>query len=1158
MGLVKFFLAVLTVFFGVAAMAQSPQETCNWIKPNRNSGEIILDSMSVRPSTIRVADTAGKPVAHHYQIQTGKISFGSGNDPLPDSLLVCYNTLPFSFHKTYQNRSLADDYDSLAYFKDSPPDKKPIMDFKEEVFSSNKLNQSGSLTRGISFGNTQNVFVNSALNLQMDGELTDNLQIRASITDQNVPFQPEGNTQQIQDFDNVLIELYNEQFNLAGGDVVLQQRKSEFLRYYKNVQGLQFSTDYELASNWKASTQIGAAIAKGKFASVILDVLEGVSGPYRVRGPGNERFVIIMANSEKVFLDGRQLRRGFNNDYTIDYNQGEITFTPNVLITQYSRVRVDFEYSERNFSRSILTANHQQQNENVLVYFNYYREKDDRNRPLFMEFSDADKNLLATVGDDLSAATIPRIDSVPFDPNRILYKEVTEVNENGAPFSYYAYSTDPDAAFFAIGFSETGQGNGHYRREKQLANGIVYEFVPPVDGVPQGNYSIRSQLPAPNKKQMVTAGTEIRLGEYEKVFSEVALSNQDENLFSSLDNGDNAGYGLKAGLISEGRSVSSLKGYRFNGQTIVEYNSTHFSFIDRLRYIEFDRDWGLRSGETPRNAAEKLFQAKVALAKDANNRIAYSLDLRERRGVLSGTQQKAEFHHSFKNRWFFTNDFFRLNSDVQSLESDWLRYQGELKYRSRFLVPGYRFQVDRNVVSSPQKEQVIRTAMNFKEHQVSLQTNDSLKFHAYATASVREDRAVSDGELVPDTRAFVNTYGLRGTFGAHTLKGSFTYRELAFLNRQQQEETTVMGKLDYRSALFGQNLSNDFTYALGNGRELRREFVFLPVPTGEGTHTWRDDNEDGVQQLNEFYLAINPEEKNYIKLFVPTDEYVQAYTTLFNYRLNAKFPSEWKEEEGLKKWLSRFSNQTNWNVEKKITSRDFFQRISPLLANANDTSLLSLRQTFRSSLFFNRASAVYGMDVSFFNSHQKQLLTGGFEEFSRDDWRVNARYSLNSQWNLLMYWNRGFRNSSSDFLDNRDFTIYQHTIGPEINLQPSPAFRASFKYRMTSKENLANVEFEEKAWIHEATFNLRMAKAIQTTLNAQVAYTYIDYNGKVNSPTGYEMLQALTPGNNTVWSVNWLQKIGEGLQLNMIYEGRNSQGLERLVHTGRMQVSALF
>lgn len=110
----------------------------------------------------------------------------------------------------------------MARFQDAQMANLPTFDSREELFPSTNLYKSGSLTRGISFGNTQNVFVNSALNLQLEGAISDNLNIRASITDQIVPFQAEGNTQQIQDFDNVLIELYNDDFSLAAGDVVLQ------------------------------------------------------------------------------------------------------------------------------------------------------------------------------------------------------------------------------------------------------------------------------------------------------------------------------------------------------------------------------------------------------------------------------------------------------------------------------------------------------------------------------------------------------------------------------------------------------------------------------------------------------------------------------------------------------------------------------------------------------------------------------------------------------------------------------------------------------------------------------------------------------------------------------------------------------------------------
>ena len=311
--------------------------------------------------------------------------------------------------------------------------------------------------------------------------------------------------------------------------------------------------------------QAAASVAKGKFASIVLEVSEGTLGPYRIPGPQNERFVIIMANSERVFYDGKQLQRGFNYDYVIDYNQGEITFTPNVLITQYTRIRIDFEYAERNFSRSILTANHIQETDNVSVYMNFYREQDNRNRPLFFDFSDADKQLLASVGDDLDAASVPRVDSIAFDPNRILYRRVRDLDDNGNPITFFEYSTDQEEAHFSVSFSEVGQGNGDYVRDRQIANGPVYVFRPRVNGVPQGNFSILSPLPAPNKKQMFTAGTKVKLSEYEHVYTEMAFSNVDQNLFSSIDNEDNNGFAIKSGIISENRPLKNSRDINSGG-----------------------------------------------------------------------------------------------------------------------------------------------------------------------------------------------------------------------------------------------------------------------------------------------------------------------------------------------------------------------------------------------------------------------------------------------------------------------------------------------------------------------------------------------------------------------------------------------------------------
>ncbi|MBT0811179.1 hypothetical protein KIH41_07795 [Litoribacter ruber] len=1140
-------LLLLVVF---SATAQD--NSCRWLGKDDLLIGVRLDSLTVVPESIAFQHADSAQFAHSYNLTTGILKVESLRGL--DSLQVCYQTLPFDLGKKFAHRTLAEHYDSAALFKDNRIKASEVFDFREEIFPTSNLQKSGNLTRGISFGNTQNVFVNSALNLQMDGQLADNLYVRASITDQNVPFQPEGNTQQLQDFDNVLIELYNDKMSLSAGDVMLQNRPSDFLRYYKNVQGLQFTTGYDVGENWKASTQVAASIAKGKFASSEIPILEGVLGPYRIRGPQNERFVIIMANSEKVFLDGRQLKRGFNYDYVIDYNQGEITFTTNVLITQYSRIRIDFEYAERNFQRSILSANHTQENKHVMFYLNYYKEEDNRNRPLFFEFSDQDKQLLSSVGNNIDQAVIPRVDSTAFDPNRVMYER--RMRENGEVI--YVYSTAAEEARFIPSFLQVGRGNGDYVRRQQLANGVVYEFVEPINGVRQGDYSIQAPLPAPSKKEMVTAGTVVKLGLYEQFYSEVALSTNDQNLFSEIDNNENKGYAFKSGLRSQNRRLGLLPDYSFKGQAEVEYNSVNFSFIDRVRYIEFDRDWSLQQEDLMFAASEKLFSAQAEVVKDADNLLSYRVNLRNRGEVLNGYQHLAQFNQQIGNRVFLRNEFFNLNSQIRQFQSDWIRYRGDVSYRSKIFVPGYSYHVDKNAVSAIESDSVVSTAMNFEEHKFFIRSNDTLPYSFFADASWREDYFPIQGEMLPETKAFTTQYGLQRKFGVHDLKGTFTYRQMEYVSRDLPMETTIMGRLDYLGSAFAHNLRNELSYAIGNGRELRREFVFVPVPPGEGTHTWRDDNGDGIQQLNEFYIAINPEEKNFVKIFVPTDEYIQAYNTIFNYRLNAKFPDAWRKTAGAKKFLSRFSNNTSWNVDKKVTANDFRSRVIPLANGIADEDLVSIRQSIRSSVFFNRAVTKYGFDLSLFNSQFKQLLSGGFEDMIQQDLRLNSRYQLSSLVNLRMMANRGQRAAASDFLDNRNYTIAQHGYGPELAFQPSSVFRTTANYTFTGKRNLENIEFEEVASLHQMGLDVRFARAIKTTLNANFNYTFINYNGEANSPVGYEMLQALTPGNNFIWNLNWLQKIGEGLQLNMVYEGRNSEGLGRIIHVGRMQVSALF
>jgi hypothetical protein len=108
----------------------------------------------------------------------------------------------------------------------------------------------------------------------------------------------------------------------------------------------------------------------------------------------------------------------------------------------------------------------------------------------------------------------------------------------------------------------------------------------------------------------------------------------------------------------------------------------------------------------------------------------------------------------------------------------------------------------------------------------------------------------------------------------------------------------------------------------------------------------------------------------------------------------------------------------------------------------------------------------------------------------------------------------------------------------------------------------------EEVKMYQVGFELKINKVSRRTINSNIKYINIvakNFNitglspelSSVGSPVGYEMLEALQPGNNFTWNINWLEKLSNGLQLSFNYEGRKA-GTSKIVHIGRMQVSALF
>ncbi len=319
----------------------------------------------------------------------------------------------------------------------------------------------------------------------------------------------------------------------------------------------------------------------------------------RLRGAENESFIIVIAGTERVYIDGQLMVRGQENDYIIDYNTAELTFTTKRLITKDSRIIIEFQYSERNYSRSLFHAGIDFGKNRWKGRFNLYSEQDSKNQLLNLELDGSELQLLQNIGDSLELAIIPSIDSVGFDNDQVRYlKTDTTVTVGGIPVIYpeiFVHGIDPDSAIYQVRFSDVGIGNGDYIQVQSSANGRVFEWVPPdsITGDRLGRYVPLQQIITPKMNQLFTLGGEYAIGKKGRASVEGALSNTDLNRFSSKDNEDNLGYGVKVKydhLIPLGDSAK----WALKASADIEHLNERFRPIERFRSVEFERDWNIR------------------------------------------------------------------------------------------------------------------------------------------------------------------------------------------------------------------------------------------------------------------------------------------------------------------------------------------------------------------------------------------------------------------------------------------------------------------------------------------------------------------------------------------------------------------------------------
>tara|TARA_R110002096_G_scaffold329006_1_gene522985 strand:- start:19997 stop:23032 length:3036 start_codon:yes stop_codon:yes gene_type:complete len=1011
------------------------------------------------------------------------------------------------------------------------------------------------LSRGIVVGTNQDFALESGLNFELSGNLTDEITIEAALTDRSIPIQPDGTTQNLREFDRVFIQLQSPTTKLQMGDVDVKFEQSAFAKLNRRLQG---AAGY----NSSSAGEYGGAVSvvRGVYKSLKFEGQDGVQGPYRLTGSENEQFVIVLAGTERVYINGKQVQRGEENEYVIDYGLGEVNFTNNLLIKDETRITVEYEYIDQNFNRTLVAA------EGGDTFFDgklsfgatVIRQADGNDLLSQQTLSEDDIDILKAAGDNLDNAFISGAElyANSEDDENVLYV-LRDTVFNAETYSIYVNELGASNALYKVRFSKVELGNGSYSRVGSSINGLIYEWVGPGNG----DYTPFRKLPAPEKQQMAAFKSSYLLSKNTKLFGEWAISDFDKNRFSSLDDNDNTDIAYTGGLQIENAPTTFGK---LNATISRRYSGEEFEYFERTREVEFDRKWNI-SDIT--NSKEVINEASLGINLTESTSVGGEYGFIERNGFKS-QRQATHFISTEDNKiqLNYNQDWVSSKDDIINEKGDWFRQTLNLskpfKKGTGSIIPYIYAEQEKKIEKNQGTDSLSSEAFSFYDVGPGI---------AYAVGSFRVDYSVAYRR-----QQGVLNNALKKESEAITQKLLLDLKPSSYINSKNQiqlrsksvtenfqnigdnsNQKSILIRSNTNYSTISENWNGEFLYEINTKKQALYQESYIEVGPELGQFVWDDINGDGVQQLDEFFPELSVNEGVYLRQLLPSDELFPVVDLKVRLRNEIKPFGFIEGDEGFNFFLHQISLKSRIDISENTTTNRlsdvYFIKLNTF---RNEENTIQGRLAWEKELdilpeYGRGELAVRYNQIRSLNRRSSEVLTIYNEAIA-----IDGEFKLTNRVESTLLLSKSTYSSESNTLSSRNFDIHSYNIEPGLNATINRSWRTGFSFSYADKSDRSSLSpIDAKIYKIRNSNRLFLFKKIQANSFLEIRSARV--NGESSSYGIFELTDGTGKGTNMLWSLGGNYRMSDLIRLNFTYDGRTVRD-RPAIHTFKIVVNAIF